>query len=60
MQKRIDGSHEPFVIVSVHGLRIDMRKGTITFPGLTDPGRRIEPAAGHSEEIEAVPKTQSL
>ena len=32
MQQTAKESHDPFVLVSVHGLRIDLRKGTITFP----------------------------
>lgn len=60
MQDRAEESHEPFVMVSVHGVRIDMRKGTITFPGLTDLGRKIAPPADHSEETEAEPKKPSL
>lgn len=60
MQQRTEESHEPFVMVSVHGVRIDMRKGTITFPEITGLGRTIEPAADHSEGIEAGRKTLSL
>lgn len=60
MQQRAEESHDPFVMVSAHGLRIDMRKGTITLPGLTDRGRTNAPPADHSEETEAEPKTQSL
>ncbi len=60
MQQRAETSHEPFVMVSDHGLRIDMRKGTIKFPELTEPGRRIAPPADHSVEIEAEPKKPSL
>lgn len=60
MQQRTEASHEPFVMVSVHGVRIDMRKGTITFPEITDLGRTIEPPADHSGETEAEPKTRFL
>lgn len=60
MQQRTEESHEPFVMVSVHGVRIDMRKGTITFPELTDLGRTIAPPSDHSEETEGEPRKPSL
>ncbi|WP_286913280.1 MULTISPECIES: hypothetical protein [unclassified Pseudomonas] len=59
MKQCTDGSHDPFVMISAHGMRIDLRKGTITFPEFTGLGRTIEPPADHSEETEAGPKTPS-
>lgn len=59
MQQATKESHDPFVLVSVHGLRIDLRKGTMTFPGITSRGKTSAPLADHSAGIEAERKTLS-